>query len=162
MFAQSILSSLINTVTGLANILVTDMNAEYEGRDQKQDLFQIPQAVDRDTGKRSTPRDFILEVANAQKDDGSRRYHLDIKLNTLATKIRFDQSGSTPKAVGVEYLSGEYLYGASPLFSNDNGTSGYVAASKEVIVSAGTFNTPQLLKLSGVGPREELEKFGTF
>ena len=33
-------------------------------------------------------------------------------------------------------------------------------ARKEVIMSAGTTNTAQLLKLSGIGPREELEKFG--
>lgn len=46
------------------------------------------------------------------------------------------------------------------MFSSHNGTSGYVAASKEIIVSAGTFNTPQLLELSGIGPRAELEKFG--
>src|SRR5439155_24449632 len=31
---------------------------------------------------------------------------------------------------------------------------------KEVILSSGTFGTLQLLKLSGVGPREELKHFG--
>ncbi|KAI5358925.1 putative glucose-methanol-choline oxidoreductase, FAD/NAD(P)-binding domain superfamily [Septoria linicola] len=160
---KGLITSLLSTITGLANVLISDMNGEYEGRDQKTDLFQIPQAVSRDTGKRSTPRNFILEVANARNEtDGSRLYHLDVKLNTLATKIRFDQSGPTPKAIGVEYLSGEYLYGASPLSGSgaNGGVAGYVPASKEVIISAGTFNTPQLLKLSGVGPREELEKFG--
>jgi choline dehydrogenase len=35
-----------------------------------------------------------------------------------------------------------------------------VTARREVIICGGAFNTPQLLMLSGVGPREELEKFG--
>ena len=38
--------------------------------------------------------------------------------------------------------------------------SGTAYADKEVIISGGTFNTPQLLKLSGVGPAAELEKLG--
>lgn len=33
-------------------------------------------------------------------------------------------------------------------------------ANKEVIVSGGIFGSPQLLLLSGVGPKDELEKLG--
>lgn len=117
--------------------------------------------MDSTNSTRSSPRDFILQVARTTNSDGSRKYHLDIQLHTLATKIRFDQNGTTPKAIGVEYLQGEHLYSADPNYSSSvSGTPGYVAASKEVIISAGTFNTPQLLKLSGVGPKEELESFG--
>lgn len=38
--------------------------------------------------------------------------------------------------------------------------SGTAYAEKEVIISGGTFNTPQLLKLSGIGPAAELKKVG--
>lgn len=138
------------------------MNNDDQDRDQTTDVYQIPLSIDAETSKRSSPRGFILETANAVNADGTRKYHLDIALHTLATKIRFDHTtdSSIPRAVGVEYLSGERLYGADPYPSSENGVPGYVGASKEVIISAGTFNTPQLLKLSGIGPAAELQRFG--
>jgi choline dehydrogenase len=107
---------------------------------------------------RTGPRDFVLEVANAKNDDGSKKYKLDIALNTLVSKVNFDESGEVPKATGVDYLHGKSLYRADPRASKENGgVAGTIHASREVIVSGGTFNTPQILKLSGVGPAEELK-----
>lgn len=82
---------------------------------------------------------------------------LRVELNALATKIIFDDNN---RAIGVEYLKGRHLYKAS--------TSGFVGeqesrrayATREVILSGGAFNTPQLLMLSGIGPAEELAKHG--
>jgi choline dehydrogenase len=79
----------------------------------------------------------------------------------LALDINTPSTGTTPKATGVGYLHGRSLYRADP-FANktDGGIAGSVQASREVIVFGGTFNTPRILKLSGVDPAAELESFG--
>lgn len=80
-------------------------------------------------------------------------------MNCHVTKVTFDQS-TPPRATGVEFLDGKYLYRASKRWSSSNtGTSGFANASREVIVSGGSYNSPQILKLSGIGPAAELRKF---
>lgn len=59
-----------------------------------------------------------------------------------ATKISFD--GKTARSVKVDRFGEELEY----------------FASKEVIVSAGTIGSPQLLMLSGIGPKEHLKEVG--
>ncbi|KUJ09085.1 putative GMC oxidoreductase [Mollisia scopiformis] len=143
----------------LESIFPLDMNTLYPDRDATQSLYRLPAAVS--DGVRSSPRNFLLATANATFADGTRMYHLDIRTHALVTKIRFSEftSGDEPRAIGVDFLDGESLYSADPRSGNSTGTPGAVNATKEVIISAGTFNTPQLLKLSGVGPRDELESF---
>jgi choline dehydrogenase-like flavoprotein len=95
-------------------------------------------------------REHLLETR-------SRHPNLRIELNALATRILFDENN---RAAGVEYLKGERLYRAHPKPNPETGERRVVYASKEVIVSGGAFNSPQLLMLSGIGPREVLERFG--
>ena len=61
------------------------------------------------------------------------------------TKVLIDPT--TKKARGVEYI-------------DQTGNMQRVYAHKEVILSAGAINSPQLLLLSGVGPRQDLEAVG--
>ncbi|KAF2769281.1 choline dehydrogenase [Teratosphaeria nubilosa] len=158
---QNIIASLITTVTGLATILTQDLNAPGNVRDTTEGMYQVPLSIDTTNARRATPRGLILSVANAVDENGARKYHLDVALNTFVTKVNFDTSSSKPRATGVNFLQGQSLYAADPRYSgSNNGTPGSVTASKEVILSAGTFETPKLLKLSGVGPSDELQKWG--
>jgi choline dehydrogenase len=141
----------VNAITGLAGTLLVDPNSELNPeRDSTQGFFQIPLIMKN--GVRTAVRDFISSTVQAG-------YPLTVRENCHVTKILFNTTGSTPAATGVEFLDGSYLYSASP-FTGGNGTSGTATASKEVIISGGTFNTPQLLKLSGIGPEAELSGLG--
>ncbi|KAF4990826.1 hypothetical protein FGRMN_8238 [Fusarium graminum] len=153
---KSLVGFVLGTVTGLGQVLLRDINAP--GQASKTGLYQVPLSMTDSV--RGGPRDFILDTANAVNKDGSRKYHLDIKLDTLVTKIRFDKTGSKPRAVGVDYLQGQSLYRADPRSTSAKSSgTGNANAKREVIVSAGAFNTPQLLKLSGIGPKKELDLF---
>jgi len=99
---------------------------------------------------RTGSREFILETA--------RKYpNLRVELNALASKVLFD---GNRRAIGVEYLQGEKLYRASCEPAEESGVLNQIYASQEVILAGGAFNTPQLLMLSGIGPREELQRLG--
>lgn len=64
-------------------------------------------------------------------------------LNSTATKIVINED---KQVTAVEFLYQKVKY--------------RVNVRKEVIVSGGAVNSPQILLLSGVGPKEELEKVG--
>ena len=84
---------------------------------------------------------------------------MTVQTNTFVTKINFDTTSNPPRATGVSYLQGSHLYNASPLNTGATGTPGSATANKEIIISGGTFNTVELLKLSGIGPATELQSF---
>ncbi|HEY2151211.1 MAG TPA: GMC family oxidoreductase [Vicinamibacterales bacterium] len=93
-------------------------------------------------------RERLLDVAKRRPDK------LQIQLNALATRVLFDAAN---QAIGVEYQSGERLYGADAHPSAADGSVRQVFAAHEVILAGGAFNTPQLLMLSGIGPKAGLE-----
>lgn len=150
---------VLPVLTDLASLLAGDANANTKARDTTNSYYQVPISTE-DNGVRVGPREFVVAVRDAKNRDGSKKYPLDVRLNCQVTKVTFDESGDVPRATGVEFLDGQYLYKASPRSKGAGpGVKGTASASKEVIISGGTYNSPQLLKLSGIGPREELESF---
>ncbi|OSD07655.1 GMC oxidoreductase [Trametes coccinea BRFM310] len=66
--------------------------------------------------------------------------------NYHATKVHFTKKGNTLTATGVEFVVGGKTYVAN--------------AKKEIILSAGAIQTPQLLELSGIGNATILKQHG--
>ncbi|KAE8452291.1 hypothetical protein EG329_000991 [Mollisiaceae sp. DMI_Dod_QoI] len=138
----------------------TDLNNDRPSRDQQVGLFSLPAHRDP-LGRRVSARTAVFEVWNATNPNGSPKYPLTVSLHSLATKLIFDKSGKVPRATGVEYLFGQSMYTADPRHNSSNtGIKKQAFARKEVIVSGGTFNSPQLLMLSGIGPKSDLQNLG--
>jgi choline dehydrogenase len=77
-------------------------------------------------------------TATAYLREAEKRPNLRVETNALVSKVVFKDK----RAVGVEYQDGRS------------------ASAREVILCGGAFNSPQLLQLSGVGPRALLEQHG--
>lgn len=77
---------------------------------------------------------------NASRQHAAICYNIrgvHVMTNTVVQRVCIEGN----KATGVELTDGQYL-----------------TASKEVIISCGALRTPQLLMLSGIGPKSELSK----
>ena len=81
-------------------------------------------------------------AANAYLKPALRRRNLGVRTHALATRVLFEGR----RAVGLHYRRGGELH--------------EVRVRREVLVCAGPINSPQLLKLSGIGPRAELDQHG--
>jgi len=136
-----------------------DLNNASPDRDQQTGIWGFPAHRDP-KGRRSSSRNPVVDALNAVTSTGEKKNKLTLSLTSFVTKVLFDQSGKTPKAIGVEYLFGKSMYQADPRYNaSSTGVTKQAYARKEVIISGGAFNSPQILKLSGVGPKAELEKF---
>ena len=112
-------------------------------------LRYVPLTTDKHA--RTGTRERLLDVQARYPD------RLKIELDALATRVLFDDAN---RAIGVEYRKGERLYQAHPKPNAAAGDVRQARASREVILAGGVFNTPQLLMLSGIGPRAELQAHG--
>jgi choline dehydrogenase len=100
---------------------------------QQEGFGRMDMTVDR--GRRSS-------AANAYLRPAMRRANVTVRTGVLATRIEFD--GLRAKAV-------RYRVGTEERS---------VTAGRELLICAGSINTPQLLKLSGLGPAQELRDLG--
>ncbi|XP_059457253.1 protein HOTHEAD [Corylus avellana] len=91
-------------------------------------------------GRRHTAAE-LLASANPRK--------LTVLIHATVQNIVFDTTGEQPKAVGV-------------IFADEKGNKHQALLvnkpRSEVILSCGAIGTPQMLLLSGIGPKAELEK----
>ena len=81
-------------------------------------------------------------TANAYLRPAMQRHDLTVRTHALATGILFDGR----RAVGLRYLRGDMPH--------------TVRVRRELVVCCGPINSPQLLKLSGLGPAAELKQQG--
>ena len=100
---------------------------------------------------RAGTRERLLDVAAVHGD------RLHVELDALATRVVLDAGGT---ARGVAFRKGRRLYRAHPEPNGGAGEEREVRARREVIVCGGSFNTPQLLMLSGIGPAAHLREHG--
>ncbi|MBO0346225.1 choline dehydrogenase [Roseibium sp. CAU 1637] len=107
-------------------------NADFNGADQEGvGLYQ-------NTSKNG----FRMSTARAYLGRARKRKNLRVETRALAQRILLKDQ----KAVGVAYMQ--------------NGIAKTVKARKEVILSAGAVNSPQLLMLSGIGSGDALKQHG--
>lgn len=143
----------------LRQLLSTDANMLSSDGDQMTGLSGLSFHANNTWGRYSW-RDRVLDTLHTIDRKGRQKYPLDLKLNSYASKIIFNKpkKGSTPRAIGLEYLEGKSVYQGDLRYNSSNiGTLRQVYAKKEVILSGGAFNTPQLLLLSGIGPGADLK-----
>ncbi|KAK6434324.1 hypothetical protein LTR95_009489 [Oleoguttula sp. CCFEE 5521] len=97
--------------------------------------YTILTNADEGSNTRSYAANTYLKAATARKN-------LKIFTDALVAKIEFDTHGRVPVATGVHF--------------SINGTAHSIQANHEVILSAGSFGSPQILELSGIGSKQVL------
>ena len=115
---------------------------DYNGRDRTrpEGVASLFQTTTKD-GKRTSTFHAFLEPVMAERDN------LVVIPYATVRRILLDDSGDGLAATGVEYLTRD-------------GAVETVTATREVVLSAGAIGSPQLLLLSGIGPKDELAQVG--
>ncbi|SMR41974.1 unnamed protein product [Zymoseptoria tritici ST99CH_1E4] len=97
-------------------------------------------------GTLSLDENFVRSSSwSAYYDAAKDRPNLNVRERSVVSTIIFNETDSgEQEATGLTFVEGAIWHN--------------ISCSKEVIVSAGAFHSPYILKQSGVGPRDELEE----
>lgn len=90
----------------------------------------------------STKNGWRQSAAKAFLSGVKHRMNLDISIRSWATKLSFNANNDQVKSVKIYRNRKEFNVGVR----------------KEVILSAGAFESPKLLMLSGIGPQKHLKE----
>ena len=115
---------------------------DYNGRDRggPDGVVSLLQTTTR-AGKRSSTYHAFLE------GEVEQRPNLQVICGAQVTRVILEGGPGGLRATGVEYRTGD-------------GETAVAEAAREVILSAGAVGSPQILMLSGIGPKSELEAVG--
>jgi len=129
---------------------LTDPNDERLVDDQSWGLATVP--LSTACHARSGPRE-LLRATKAKRPD-----KLTVLLNAFVRRIEIDPESKT--AVAAHVVEGTHLYEAAAEPSGTPSQERRFEARREIIISGGAFNSPQLLMLSGVGDPGHLGSLG--
>lgn len=124
---------ILKAANKMGIITLDDIN----NKDTQLGGIRLTSTSDKNGRRHSTARAYLDKST-------LRRPNLTVGVGVMTTKILFDEK---KRAVGVQFSKKQH-----------DSIKYYVRAKKEVLVCGGTVNTPQLLMLSGIGPKEELDK----
>ncbi|KAI1201458.1 putative GMC oxidoreductase [Nemania serpens] len=128
----------------------TSTNRKYPMRSQVHrswnalGLEDLPE-LDANAGESLGVAELQENRLNGRREIAAAKYsleHVTVLTNTSVEKIMFEKTRKGLTAVGIKLENGAKIRG------------------QEVILSAGAIRSPQILMLSGVGPADELKKFG--
>ncbi len=126
------MTPLVDTMLEASELAGLDYTPDFNGA--RQDGVGRFQSTQRNGRRHSTAAAFLHPAES--------RPNLEIVTDAMALRILFDGT----RAVGVEVAR--------------DGKVEEIRAGREVILSAGSYQSPVLLMLSGIGPAEDLQRFG--
>ncbi|KAJ6565661.1 hypothetical protein B0H10DRAFT_2359298, partial [Mycena sp. CBHHK59/15] len=143
------LLDIVNTTLATSGPLIEDINSAANVAALG---VGIPTFTIDEHHNRSSVLDHLVRVKESSQGK------LQFALDTLATKVVMCDAGSggLPVACAVEIACDAALAVASNFKWKENLKTELVTVRHEVIVSAGVFQSPQLVRLSGIGDRNEL------